>query len=56
MDDGEVYLVPTDNYSRFQPKKLKAKVGNLFNGNKLLGKFTTTAVPNLAAQTRKLKT
>lgn len=37
MDDGEVYLVPNSYTGDFEPRDVKARLDNLFNGNKVLG-------------------
>jgi hypothetical protein len=37
MDDGQVYLVPYNYTVEFEPRNVKAKLDNLFNGNKVLG-------------------
>jgi hypothetical protein len=52
MADGEVYLVPKEYTVEFEPKNVKAKLNNLFNGNKLLGKLRTSAVPKPIAEPR----
>ncbi|PNF31886.1 hypothetical protein B7P43_G07896 [Cryptotermes secundus] len=36
-DDGHVYLEPKEYKVHFQPKNVKAHLGNLFNGNTVLG-------------------
>jgi hypothetical protein len=52
-DDGEVYLVPTDDEIEFEPKKLKCELHNLFNGNKVLGKLRTCTTRNVMATDRR---
>jgi hypothetical protein len=49
MDDGKVYLDLKDSNVDFEPKNVVAKLENLFNGNKLLGKLRTFAAPNLTS-------
>ena len=39
MDDGEVYIVPDKYTVEFEPKNVKARLDNLFNGNKVLGEW-----------------
>jgi hypothetical protein len=52
-DDGQVYLEPKDYKVEFQPKDVKAHLGNLFNGNEVLGKFRMRAAPGLTAEVRR---
>ena len=37
MDDGHVYMVPSNYTVDFEPRDVKARLDNLFNGNKVLG-------------------
>jgi hypothetical protein len=39
-EDGQQYLVLTDNHLHLEPSNLLYEFGNLFNGNKVLGKLT----------------
>jgi hypothetical protein len=49
-DDGQVYLQPKEYEVEFEPKNAKAHLGNLFNGNEVLGGFRTCAVPKHAVE------
>jgi hypothetical protein len=42
-DDGQVYLQPKEYKVEFEPKNVKAHLGNLFNGNTVLGELTVRA-------------
>jgi hypothetical protein len=37
MDDGQLYIVPDTYTLDFETGGLKARLDNLFNGNKLMG-------------------
>jgi hypothetical protein len=39
-DDGQQYLVFTDYHLHLEPSNLIYDMGNLFHGNKILGKLT----------------
>jgi hypothetical protein len=39
-EDGQQYLVLTDYHMDVVPSNATAQMGNLFNGNKVLGKLT----------------
>jgi hypothetical protein len=41
MKDSQVYIVPKNYTVEFEPRDVKAKLENLFNGNKLLGELET---------------
>jgi hypothetical protein len=41
LEDGEDYLTPDKYKVDFEPRHLKARLDNLFNGNKLLGERGT---------------
>jgi hypothetical protein len=41
--DGQVFLEPKEYRVEFEPKNVKAHLGNLFNGNKVLGGFRSCA-------------
>jgi hypothetical protein len=49
--DGQTYLQPLDYELVLEPKKLVAHYGNLFNGNKLLGKTHVLQSINTAVST-----
>jgi hypothetical protein len=45
-----VYLEPKEYKVEFEPKNVKAHLGNLFNGNEVLGEFRTCALPYHTAE------
>jgi hypothetical protein len=53
MDDGELYLEFSDYNVDFEPKNVVAKLGNLFNGNKLLGELRNFSVTYVTVQLRR---
>jgi hypothetical protein len=52
-DDGQVYLEPKEYTVEFEPKDVKAHLGNLFNGNEVLGELRTCAAPDLTPELRR---
>nr|UES72773.1 ssp1 protein [Reticulitermes aculabialis] len=44
LDDGEVHLMPYNYTGEFEPRRVTAKLGNLFNGNKVLGDNMNTFI------------
>jgi hypothetical protein len=48
-----VYLEPKKYKVEFEPKNVKAYLGNLFGGNKVLGELRTCAGPGLTADVRR---
>jgi hypothetical protein len=48
-----VYLEPKEYKVEFEPKDIKAHLGNLFNGNEVLGELRSRVVPDLTAALRR---
>jgi hypothetical protein len=52
-DDGQVYLHPKEYKVEFEPKNVKAHLGNLFNGNTVLGELRTRERGHPTAELRR---
>jgi hypothetical protein len=52
-DDGQVYLELKEYKVEFEPKKIKAYLGDLFHGNTVLGELRTRAYRHPTAEIRR---
>ena len=51
LDDGQVYLVLQNYHLDIDPEKITVELGNLFDGNKVLGKLQVSILQNTTTGT-----